>query len=93
MVEDGMVDGPELARISPRSVTIVRRNDCSHGRAAVVAITALASKLGIEVSIEQVIVVTDEEAAAARCIGSPTALINGQDVEPNARGITSFGMT
>ena len=88
-----MVDRPELARISPRTVTIVRRNDCSHGQAAVAAITALASKLGIEVSIEQVIVVTDDEAVAAQCIGSPTVLINGQDVEPNARGIISFGMT
>ncbi len=88
-----MVDRPELARNSPRSVTVVRRNDCSHGQAAVAAITALASKLGISLSIEQVIVATNEEAAAARCIGSPTVLIHRQDVELNARGITSFGVT
>ncbi len=92
-VEVRMADQRELVPSTQRKVTIVRRNDCSHGQAAVAAVRALASKLGIGVSIEQVIVATAEEAAAARCIGSPTVLIQGQDVEPDARGTTCFGVT
>ncbi len=88
-----MAEQRELVPSTQRTVTIVRRNDCSHGQAAVAAVIALASKLGIGISIDQVIVATDEEAAAARCIGSPTVLIHGQDVEPDARGISSFGVT
>jgi len=76
-----------------RSVTVIRGADCAHGRDAVAAIAALASRLKVSVSIEQVIVSTDEEARAARCIGSPTVLINGRDVEPSARGLDSFGVT
>ncbi len=88
-----MADQRELVPSTQRTVTIVRRNDCSHGQAAVAAVIALASKLGIGISIDQVIVATDEEAAAARCIGSPTVLIQGRDVEPNARAVTAFGLT
>ncbi len=88
-----MAEQREVVPSTQRTVTLVRRSDCSHGQAGVAAVTALASRLGIGVSIEQVIVATDEEATAARCIGSPTVLIHGQDVEPDARGISSFGVT
>jgi hypothetical protein len=77
----------------PREVTVVRRDDCRHAPAAVAAIQALADALGVSIVIEQVLVQTDEEARATRCIGSPTVLINGHDVEPGARGPTSFGTT
>ena len=74
-------------------VTVVRRSDCPHGVLAVVAIKALADSLGFPVRIEEILVKTDEDARVHRCLGSPTVRINYQDVEPGARGRTSFGTT
>ena len=76
-----------------RTVTVVRRSDCSHGVGAVVAIKALATTLGLPIRIEEMLVETDEDARVQLCLGSPTIRVNGQDVEPDARGRTSFGTT
>jgi hypothetical protein len=61
--------------------------------AAIAAISALADRLGVSIVIDEVLVRTKAEARAHRCIGSPTILINGVDVEPTARGVTSFAVT
>jgi hypothetical protein len=76
-----------------RRVTVVRRSDCPHGALAVEAITRLADDLGIAIRVEDVLVRADEEAEAHQCLGSPTVLVAGQDVEPAARGRRTFGVT
>jgi len=79
----------------PRAVeiTVVRRPDCSHGVLAIAAITRLAAELGIAVEVDEVLVQTDEEARERRCLGSPTVLVAGRDVDPEARSRESFGVT
>jgi len=78
---------------STRRVTVVRRTDCSHGVAAIAAISALAERLSVSIVIDEVLVRSEAEARAHRCLGSPTILIDGLDVEPTARGATSFALT
>jgi len=92
--------GPNVVETSGRSeggrgprVTVVRRGDCSHGVQTIAAVKRLADALRIPIQVEEVFVRTDEEARASGCLGSPTVLLGGQDVEPGARGRTSFGVT
>jgi hypothetical protein len=76
-----------------RHVTVVRRLDCRHGLHAVHAVQRLAGQLRILVRLEDIVIQTDHEARAHGCLGSPTVLVSGRDVEPSARGRTSFGVT
>ena len=76
-----------------RHVDIVRRVDCIHGIHAVAAVQSLASKLKIAVDVRDIVIHTDDEARDRGCLGSPTVLVGGLDVEPSARGRTSFGVT
>jgi hypothetical protein len=74
-------------------VIVARRADCRHGTQAVDAVRKLASELRIPIKLEDVVIQSDDEARANGCLGSPTVLVGGRDVEPSARGRTSFGVT
>ena len=74
-------------------VSVVRRHDCSHGPLAIEAIVRVAEQLGLAIRVEDVVITTDDEAMAHRCLGSPTVLVAGNDVEPEARARTAFGVT
>ena len=76
-----------------RTISVVRRGDCSHGPFAVEAVKRFADELGIAIRVEDVLIHTDDDARAHRCLGSPTVLVAGQDVEPSARGRNVFGVT
>ncbi len=90
----GPVDAPVAGdRKGERVITVLRRSDCSHGLGAIGSIKRLADELGIAIHVEDVLIQTDEEAHAHRCLGSPTVLVAGQDVEPAARGRNAFGVT
>lgn len=94
LVRPGVVDPPRPSENGrDRLVTVVRRTDCSHAPLAVAAMRNLAEALGVPIRVVEVTVERDEDAEAHRCLGSPTVLINGQDIEPTARGRTSFGTT
>jgi hypothetical protein len=60
---------------------------------AVDAVRRLASEMRVPIRLHDVVIETDEEARANGCLGSPTVLVGGRDVEPSARGQTSFGVT
>jgi len=47
----------------------------------------------LEVSIERIIVKTDEDVQKYKFTGSPTVRIRGLDVDPAARDATQFGFT
>jgi hypothetical protein len=91
LARDGAPASPEST--PDLTVTVVRRGDCSHGVLTVGAIRRLADELRIAIHVEEVLVRTDEDAHAHRCLGSPTVLVAGQDVEPAARGRKTFGVT
>ena len=75
------------------TVSVVRRPDCSHGPLAIDAIVRVAEQLGLDIRVEDVVIATDDEAKAIGCLGSPTVLVAGNDVEPEARTRTAFGVT
>jgi hypothetical protein len=75
------------------SVSVVRRHDCSHAPLAIDAIVRVAEQLGLDIRVEDVVIATDDEAKAHRCLGSPTVFVAGNDVEPEARARTEFGVT
>jgi hypothetical protein len=75
------------------TVSVVRRDDCSHGPLAIEAIVRVAEQLGLAIRVEDVVITTDAEAMAHRCLGSPMVLVAGNDVEPEARARTAFGVT
>ena len=74
-----------------RVVTVLRDNDC--GSDAIARVKQLASTLGLEITIEEVIVETEEQAKALQWPGSPTVRIKGVDIDPSARGKTAYAMT
>lgn len=53
----------------------------------------LASTLGLEITIEEIIVENEEQAKALQWPGSPTVRIKGVDIDPSAMGKTSYAMT
>lgn len=49
--------------------------------------------MGIAIALEQVLVDTPEQAESLAFLGSPTVRVEGQDIEPEARSRTDFGLT
>jgi len=47
----------------------------------------------VKVTVEPVVVTSEERARELRMPGSPTIRLDGLDVDPQARGGTSFGFT
>ncbi len=48
--------------------------------------------IGLAVTIEKVLVTSQEQAVQLRCLGSPTVQINGIDIDPEAHRSVSFGL-
>lgn len=89
-----VVEGAEAAAGAPEAhVTVLRRPDCAHGELAITAIKRLAEELRVLLHVDDILVETDQEARARGCLGSPTVLVGGRDVDPDARGKTEFGVT
>ncbi|MBX7184522.1 MAG: DUF2703 domain-containing protein [Vicinamibacteria bacterium] len=72
-------------------VTVLRDNDC--GSDAIARMKQVAARLGIDITIEEVIVENEDQARALRWPGSPTVRIKGLDIDPKARENTSYAMT
>jgi len=72
-------------------VTVLRDDDC--GADAIVRVKEIAKRLGIDITVEEIIVANEEQAKALNWPGSPTVRINGLDVERKAREKTSYAMT
>jgi glutaredoxin len=75
-----------LASVKPLAIEILRTPSCPHGRAVGRRIDELARDKGIAVTVTETIVDDAQVAQALRFPGSPTILIDGQDVEPRVAG-------
>jgi hypothetical protein len=80
------------AATPPVRVTVLTTTGCGQTDPAVERVTAVAARLGIEVSIDRVVVETAEDANRLRLLGSPTIQLNGRDLDPSARDRTDFGL-
>lgn len=65
---------------------------CGGTEPAITQVKAVAARLGIDASIDRVIVETPEDARLLHSLGSPTFLVNGRDLDPSARDRTDYGL-
>ena len=64
-------------------VTVLRDDDC--GSEAIPRLKEVASRLGVEITIDQIIIENEEQAKALNWPGSPTVRIKGLDIDPKVR--------
>ena len=74
-------------------VKVVSLEKCDATSPTITLVKDTAKELGLIIDFNHVVVRTSEEAQKHRHIGSPTVQINGVDIDPQARGITQFGIT
>jgi hypothetical protein len=74
-------------------VTVLYMHGCAATPPTVALIRDVAAALGLSISLEQVRVETQDQASAARFLGSPTVQVDGIDIEVAARNAEDFGLT
>lgn len=55
-------------------------------------VKAVLSELGLEASVSEVVVNTDQEARDLKFLGSPSIRVNGRDIEPGAEEQQNYGL-
>jgi hypothetical protein len=73
-------------------VHILYSQGCPNLTPTIDLIDRVASDIGAGVTVERVLVTSQEEAVKLRCLGSPTIQINGMDIEPGAGESMAFGL-
>ena len=64
------------------NITFLYYEDCPSHDAALERLRQVMAEEGVDTEIEIVKVETDEQAQRLRFVGSPTILIDGQDIDP-----------
>jgi len=82
--------GDGAKKEAEKTVTVLRDDDC--GGPAIARINEVASQLGLNIQVVEVIVTTHEQAEEHRYFGSPTVRIKGLDIDPKARARTSYAL-
>jgi hypothetical protein len=72
--------------VRPLEVEVLFTPSCPHGGALPGRIEALAREAGVEVVVTETILDRLDDAEARRFTGSPTILVEGCDIEPQAAG-------
>ncbi len=74
-------------------VQVLSTEGCPSAPATVERIRETAGELGVAITLEEVLVATQEEAVSRRFLGSPTVQMNGLDLDPSMREETTVGFT
>ena len=74
-------------------VRVLGMEGCPNTPRAAELVQMEAAALGIPLALHRVVVRTEEEARQERFPGSPTVQVEGQDIEPGARGGETFSLT
>lgn len=72
------------------NIDILYTEDCPNAVAAVAMVQRVVRELNLDADIQEVPVRGLDEARAMRFLGSPTILVNFQDIEPGARERTDY---
>jgi len=83
----------KAAKPMKRTVTVLHTEGCGNTPRAIALVKQYAEATGVVLTIEQIVVKTDEDVGKYKFIGSPTVRINGLDVDQTARSATQFGFT
>ena len=65
---------------------------CGVTKSTSIMVKAVLSELGIEASVSEVVVNTDQEARDLKFLGSPSIRVNGRDIEPGAEEQQNHGL-
>ncbi len=74
-------------------VRVVHLKGCGATPEAIERIRKVATAMGLDLELEEVVISTPEEAARYRHIGSPTVQVNGLDIDPSVRNVEQYGLT
>jgi len=74
-------------------VEILFFEGCPNHPASVDLARAALRELGLEGSVREIEISTDEDARRHRFLGSPTIRVNGEDIEPAARNRSDYAMS
>jgi len=66
---------------------------CPHHAPTVARVKQIAAEMGLTVAMSAVQITTPEEAQQRRFLGSPTVLVNGVDIDPDAQQRASYGLS
>jgi hypothetical protein len=84
-------DNDGMAR-EPISVEVLHTPTCSHWRAARDAVRRVADREGIDITLSEATVSSEEQAEALRFPGSPTVRVAGRDLQPEVEQLSDFGL-
>jgi len=73
-------------------IKLLHFSGCPHAPMALRRLTGLLVSEGVSASIRQIEVLTIDQAKETRFLGSPSIRIDGDDIEPKARGRLDFGL-
>ena len=74
-------------------IDILYFEGCPNHVPTVERVKQIVADMGLAVPVTEVQITTPEEAQQRRFLGSPTVLVNGVDIDPNARQKTSYGLS
>ena len=74
-------------------IDILYFEGCPHHLPTVERVKQIAAAMGVAVTVAEVQITTAEEAQRRRFLGSPTVLVNGVDIDPNARQQAHDGLS
>ena len=74
-------------------IAILYFEGCPNHVPTVERVKQIVADMGLAVPVAEVQIRTPEEAQQQRFLGSPTVLVNGRDIDPNARQQTSYGLS
>lgn len=82
-----------IPKSDPVRIKILSTKGCVNTPRATLRIEEVSKDLNIPITIEKILISTQEEADTHKFMGSPTILVNGADLDPIMRDNKTFGFT
>ena len=74
-------------------IDILYFESCPNHAPSVARVKQVAAEMGLTIPVTEVPITTLEEAEQRRFLGSPTVLVNGVDIDPDARQEARYGLS
>ena len=74
-------------------IDILYFEGCPNHVPTVERVKEIVADMGLVVTVAEVQINTSEEAQQRRFLGSPTVLVNGMDIDPNAQQQVHYGLS
>lgn len=72
------------------TIQVLHNKECTFWQQAWEMLEHMIAERKLDAKLEEVLVSNDGQAAAHRFAGSPQVMINGEDIDPEARRMTRF---